>query len=92
MNRYKRVSMLGQQCLYNASNEKRKDNVCAGGGSIFAIHAYCDTAYCVLVRVLRHEWHTVVIGCALLSACSVSLVVTLFFVRIIKLYVLCKVH
>lgn len=76
MNCYKRVSMLGQQCLYDASNEKRRDNVCAlgGGGSIFAIHAYCDTAYCVLVRVLRHEWHIVVIGCALLSACSVSLV------------------
>lgn len=56
MNCYKRVCMLGQQCLYNASNEKRKDTVRAcGGGSIFAIHAYCDTAYCVLVRVLRHE-------------------------------------
>lgn len=32
MNCYKRVSMLGQECLYNASNEKRKDNVCAWGG------------------------------------------------------------
>lgn len=32
MNCYKRVSMLGQQCLYNAFNERRKDNVCAWGG------------------------------------------------------------